>query len=76
MLAQQNSKDAIHAVLGVNRTQPTPSALVEESLVSLGLLAMELSEVGTVGGHYAGGLILTHTPVCVGVCRGRGRTCV
>ncbi|XP_064390219.1 mediator of RNA polymerase II transcription subunit 23-like [Halichondria panicea] len=69
VLAQQNSKDAIHAVLGVNRTQPTPSALVEESLVSLGLLAMELSEV-SVGdeegrvfeawSHFASQLVYCH----------------
>ncbi len=71
VLAQQNSKDAIHAVLGVNRTQPSPSSLVEESLVSLGLLAMELSEVGS---HYPtplGGVTVWgayYTP-CVGVCR-------
>ena len=45
LLTQQNSKDAIHSVLGVNRNDPQPSQLVEESLVTLGLVAMELSEV-------------------------------
>ena len=44
MVAQQNSKDAIHSVLGVNRQQLQPSTLVEDGLVKLGLVVMELSE--------------------------------
>lgn len=46
MVAQQNSKDAVHSVLGVNRQQLQPSALVENGLVKLGMVAMELSERG------------------------------
>lgn len=45
VLAQQNSKDAIHTVLGISRTHPQPNQLVEDSLVTLGVVAMETSEV-------------------------------
>lgn len=48
VLAQQNSKDAVHTVLGVNRAQPQPNVLVEDSLVALGMLAMDHSEVAHI----------------------------
>lgn len=69
MVAQQNSKDAVHSVLGMNRQQLQPSPLVEEALVRLGLTAMELqersmlaqdSQTFEVWSHFASQLVFFH----------------
>ena len=44
VIAQQNSKDAIHSVLGLNRQQLQRSELVEEALIRLCMAALSLSE--------------------------------
>ena len=69
VVAQQNSKDAVHSVLGLNRQQLQPSVLVEETLVRLGMLAMELqerrvlpqeTEMFEVWSHFASQLVFFH----------------
>ena len=56
MIAQQNSKDAIHSVLGLNRQQLQRSELVEDALVRLCMAALQLSEsVGSEGDAQFGG---------------------
>lgn len=69
VVAQQNSKDAVHSVLGMNRQQLQPSPLVEEALVRLGMVAMELqeksvlpqeSETFEVWSHFASQLVFFH----------------
>lgn len=44
VIAQQNSKDAIHSVLGLNRQQLQRSELVEDALIRLCMAALSLSE--------------------------------
>lgn len=44
VIAQQNSKDAIHSVLGLNRQQLQRSELVEDALIRLCMAALDLSE--------------------------------
>lgn len=69
VVAQQNSKDAVHSVLGVNRGQLQPSPLVEEALVRLGMVAMEMQERSMlaqqfqtfeVWSHFASQLVFFH----------------
>lgn len=69
VVAQQNSKDAVHSVLGMNRQQLQPSLLVEEALVRLGMAAMELQErtvmaqefqTFEVWSHFASQLVFFH----------------
>ena len=56
VIAQQNSKDAIHSVLGLNRQQLQRSELVEDALVRLCMAALQLSEsVGSEGDAQFGG---------------------
>ena len=69
VVAQQNSKDAVHSVLGMNRQHLQPSPLVEEVLVRLGMAAMELQERNAlsqklqtfeVWSHFASQLVFFH----------------
>ena len=69
VIAQQNSKDAVHSVLGLNRQQLQPSSVVEEALVRLGMAAMELQErrvlpeesgMFEVWSHFASQLVFFH----------------
>ena len=56
VIAQQNSKDAIHSVLGLNRQQLQRSELVEDALIRLCMSALQLSEsVGSEGDAQFGG---------------------
>ena len=67
VVSQQNSKDAVHSVLAMNRQQLQPSALVEEALVRLGVTAMQLQEDRVVAqetfeawSHFASQLVFFH----------------
>ncbi len=69
MVAQQNSKDAVHSVLAMNRQHLQPSSLVEEALVKLGMAAMQLQEdtvlaqdfqTFEVWSHFASQLVFFH----------------
>ena len=67
VVSQQNSKDAVHSVLAMNRQQLQPSALVEEALVRLGVTAMQLQEDTVVAqetfeawSHFASQLVFFH----------------
>lgn len=69
VVAQQNSKDAVHSVLAMNRQQLQPSPLVEEALVRLGMAAMQLQEntvlakdlqTFEVWSHFASQLVFFH----------------
>lgn len=69
VVAQQNSKDAVHSVLAMNRQQLQPSPLVEEALVRLGITAMQLQEdtvlaqqaqTFEVWSHFASQLVFFH----------------
>lgn len=69
VVAQQNSKDAVHSILDIKRQHLQPSSLVEEALVRLGMMAMEVQEksVSTqtfstfeVWSHFASQLVYFH----------------
>jgi len=69
VVSQQNSKDAVHSVLGLTRGQLQPSPLVEASLVRLGVIAMEMQErsmfsqqfqMFEVWSHFASQLVFFH----------------
>jgi hypothetical protein len=69
VVAQQNSKDAVHSVLGMNRQSLQPSPLVEQVLIKLGVTAMELqqrsvltqnSHTFEVWSHFASQLVFFH----------------
>lgn len=69
VVAQQNSKDAVHSVLGMNRQSLQPSPLVEQVLIRLGVTAMELQQRSMltqnfhtfeVWSHFASQLVFFH----------------
>ena len=69
MVSQQNSKDAVHSVLGVTRGQLQPSPLIEAALIRLGIVAMEMHEKSMlaqqfqmfeVWSHFASQLVFFH----------------
>lgn len=68
VMAQPNCRDAVHSVLGMNRQQLQPSAMVEDALVRLGMVAMEITEgaseederVFEVWSHFASQLVFSY----------------